>query len=102
MACTANPSFGVFQLTYSIQNKLLPVRKDLPSAGDTLPSAERTRWVILLFLAFLFWLPTGMLALVPMASGESVAVAHGAGVCLALAAESDMGESLCIAMSERG
>lgn len=31
-----------------------------PSAGDTRPSAVRTKCVILFFRAFLFWLPTGV------------------------------------------
>ena len=41
--------------------------------GDTLPSAVRTRWVILFFRAFLFWLPTSSVsrAAAPAASGPA-------------------------------
>lgn len=38
--------------------KLLTSLPSVPPAGDTPPSAVRTRCVILVFLAFLFWLPT--------------------------------------------
>lgn len=38
--------------------KLLTSLPNVPPAGDTPPSAVRTRCVILVFLAFLFWLPT--------------------------------------------
>jgi len=43
----------------SFDKILIPVSlPSVPPAGDTRPSAVRTRWVILVFLAFLFWLPT--------------------------------------------
>lgn len=64
----------------------------LPSTGDTLPSAVRTKCVILVFLAFLFWLPTSISILVPCTSGHIMAMgAHG----LAFEAESSRLESLC-------
>lgn len=64
-----------------------------PSAGDTLPSAVRTKCVILVFLAFLFWLPTSIsILVVPWTSGHIMAMgAHD----LAFEAESGMVESLC-------
>lgn len=40
------------------ENKLCSLSSPKTPAGETLPSAVRTRWVILVFLAFLFWLPT--------------------------------------------
>lgn len=64
-----------------------------PSTGDTLPSAVRTKCVILVFLAFLFWLPTSISILVwPCMSGHIMAAgAHD----LALETESSRLESLC-------
>lgn len=63
-----------------------------PSTGETLPSAVRTKCVILVFLAFLFWLPTSISILVlPWTSGHIMATGvHD----LAFEAESSV-ESLC-------
>lgn len=71
----------------------------LPSAGDTLPSAVRTKCVILVFLAFLFWLPTSIsILVVPWTSGHIMAmVAHD----LAFEGESTIMDSLCTTANER-
>lgn len=52
--------FSLIQSSFSLPK--------VPPAGDTRPSAVLTRWVILVFLAFLFWLPT---------KGSCVAVGSG-------------------------
>ena len=70
--------------------------------GDTLPSAVRTRWVILFFRAFLFWLPTSSVsrAVAPAASGPAgaggrqggaLAGTHGGAHSLALLVPESLG-----------
>lgn len=73
--------------------------RHLPSAGDTLPSAVRTKCVILVFLAFLFWLPTSIsMLVVPWTSGHIMAMgAHD----LAFEAESSMVGSVCTTAVEK-
>ena len=70
-----------------------------PSAGDTLPSAVRTKCVILVFLAFLFWLPTSIsILVVPWTSGHIMATGKHD---LAFEAESSPVESVCPTAVER-
>ena len=66
-----------------------------PSMGDTLPSAVRTRWVILFFRAFLFWLPTS--SSVSRASGPGGALGGAPGVVLGVAPGVVLGGALGVA-----
>lgn len=70
-----------------------------PSTGDTRPSAVRTKCVILVFLAFLFWLPTSISILaVPCESGHIMARGLQS---LAFDAASGWLGSLCVTAAHR-
>lgn len=89
----------MIEIQRDLSDPTLTDQYNSPSAGDTLPSAVRTKCVILVFRAFLFWLPTSIsMLVVHWTSGHIMAMgAHD----LAFEAESSMVESLCTTVEEK-